>query len=36
MTKGEGDEGKPEVQKFKYLGNEYSSLDKVKSIFIII
>ena len=30
---GRGDEGKSEIQKFKYLENEKKFLDKVKSIF---
>ena len=33
MTEGEGDEGKSEIQKFKYLGNEKNFLDEVKIIF---
>ena len=33
MTKGEGDEGKSEIQKCEYLENEKNFLDEVKSIF---
>ena len=33
MTEGEEDEGKSEIQKFKYLENENNFLDEVKSIF---
>ena len=33
MTKGEGDEGKSEIQKFNYLENKQNFLDEVKSIF---
>ena len=33
MAEGEGDEGKLEIQKFKYLDNEKNFLDEVKSIF---
>ena len=33
MTEEEGDEGKSEIQKFKYLENENNFLDEVKSIF---
>ena len=33
MTEGEGDEGKSEIQKCKYLENEKNFLDEVKSIF---
>ena len=33
MTEGEWDEGKSEIQKFKYLENENNFLDEVKSIF---
>ena len=33
MTEGEGDEGKSEMQKCKYLENEKNFLDEVKSIF---
>ena len=33
MTKGEGHEGKSEIQKFKYLENENNFLGEVKSIF---
>ena len=33
MTEGEGDEGKSEIQKCKYLENEKNFLDEVKSVF---
>ena len=33
MTEEEGDGGKSEIQKFKYLENENNFLDEVKSIF---
>ena len=33
MTEGEGDEGKSEIQKCKYVENEKNFLDEVKSIF---
>ena len=33
MPEGEGDEGKSEMQKFKYLENEKNFLFEVKSIF---
>ena len=33
MTEGEGDEGKTEIQKFKYLENKKNFVDKVESIF---
>ena len=36
MTEGEVDEGKSEIQKFKYLENEKNILDQVKSIFHVI
>ena len=36
MVEGEGDEGKSEIEKFKYLDNEENFLDEVKSIFQII
>ena len=33
MIEGVGDEGKSEIQKFKYLENEKNFLDEVKTIF---
>ena len=36
MTDWEGDEGKSEIQKFKYLENEKNFLDEVKGIFFRI
>ena len=33
MIEGEGDEGKSEIKKFKYLKNEKNFLDEVKRIF---
>ena len=33
MAEGVGDEGKSEIQKFKYLENEKNFLDEVKTIF---
>ena len=33
MTEGEEDEGKSEIQKFEYLGNEKNFLDEVESNF---
>ena len=33
MTEGEGDDGKSEIQKSKYLENENNFLDEVKCIF---
>ena len=33
MTEEEGDEGKSEIQKSKYLENENNFLDEVKCIF---
>ena len=33
MTEGEGDEGKSDIQKFKYLEKEHNFLDEVKCIF---
>ena len=33
MIEGVGDDGKSEIQKFKYLENEKNFLDEVKTIF---
>ena len=33
MIEGVGDEGKSEIQKFKYIENEKNFLDEVKAIF---
>ena len=33
MTEGERDEGKSEIQKFKYIENGMNFLDEVRSIF---